>query len=111
MLLGGRFQMPTRHKQYTTRRRIMKAAFAVLGGGGVAIGSARAGEGDPVENRATEQVPPAKFTPEAVHYQAAPNDWQKCLFCQYFKEPSTCGILTVPVSRNGWCDHFALLHE
>ncbi len=64
-----------------------------------------------MENRATEQVPPAKFTPEAVHYQAAPNDWQKCLFCQYFKEPSTCGILTEPVSRNGWCDHFALLHE
>jgi hypothetical protein len=102
--------MPTRDKQYTTRRRIMKTGFAVLGGG-VAIGSARAGDSDPPENRGTEQLSPAKFTPEAVHYQAVPNDWQKCLFCQYFKEPSTCGILTVPVSRNGWCDHFALLHE
>jgi hypothetical protein len=102
--------MPRLHNEDITRRRILRAGFAVAGGA-VAVGSARAGDSEPAENRATEQPPPAKFTPEAVHYQGAPNDWQKCLFCQYFKAPSTCGILTVPVSKNGWCDHFALLHE
>jgi hypothetical protein len=91
----------------TTRRRIVRAGFA-LAGGAVAIASARAGDSDPAT---TQPAAPMKLTPEAVHYQAMPNDWQKCLFCQYFKEPSTCGILTVPVSKNGWCDHFALLHE
>jgi hypothetical protein len=91
----------------TTRRRIVRAGFALVGGA-VAITSARAGDSDPAT---AQPAAPTKFTPEAVHYQAMPNDWQKCVFCQYFKEPSTCGILTVPVSKNGWCDHFALLHE
>jgi len=54
---------------------------------------------------------PVRFTPEAVHYQPTPNDWQKCLFCSYFKEPATCNVLSTPVSRNGWCEKFNLLHE
>jgi hypothetical protein len=101
--------MPIPDNEYTSRRGILKAGFAVLSGA-VVLDSARAGDSESAGDHAT-QSPPAKFTPEAVHYQGAPNDWQKCLFCQYFKEPNTCGILTAPVSRNGWCDHFALLHE
>jgi hypothetical protein len=100
-------QVPRRDDEITTRRRILQAGLA-LTGGTIAIGSARAGDSDPAT---AQPAPPTKFTPEAVHYRATPNDWQKCLFCQYFKEPSTCGILTEPVSKNGWCDHFALLHE
>jgi hypothetical protein len=104
--------VPRRDEAITTRRRILQAGFA-LAGGTAAIGSARAGDSDPATapSSAPQPAAPTKFTPEAVHYQATPNDWQKCLFCQYFKEPSTCGILTEPVSKNGWCDHFALLHE
>jgi hypothetical protein len=102
--------MPRLDEENTTRRRILKAGLAAVGGV-AAIGPVRAGDNDPTGTQATEQPPPAKFTPEAVHYQGAPNDWQKCLFCSYFKEPHTCGILTAPVSRDGWCDHFTLLHE
>ena len=105
--------VPRRDDEITTRRRILRVGFA-LAGGTVAIASARAGDSDPAAAQppaAPQPAAPVKFTPEAVHYQATPNDWQKCLFCQYFKEPSTCGILTEPVSKNGWCDHFALLHE
>jgi hypothetical protein len=29
----------------------------------------------------------------------------------YFQEPDICGIVSGKVSRQGWCDHFALLHE
>jgi invasion protein IalB len=95
--------VPRRDDEITTRRRILQAGFA-LAGGTVAIGPARAAD-------TAQPAAPMKFTPEAVHYQATPNDWQKCVFCQYFKEPTTCGILTEPVTKNGWCDHFALLHE
>jgi hypothetical protein len=104
--------VPRRDDEIATRRRILQVGFA-LAGGTVAIRSAWAGDSDPAaaQSSATQPAAPMKFTPEAVHYQATPNDWQKCVFCQYFKEPSTCGILTVPVSKNGWCDHFALLHE
>jgi hypothetical protein len=104
--------VPRRNDEITTRRRILRVGFA-LAGGTAAIASARAGDSDPAAGQpaAPQPAAPMKFTPEAVHYQATPNDWQKCVFCQYFKEPSTCGILTVPVSKNGWCDHFALLHE
>jgi hypothetical protein len=104
--------VPRRDDEITTRRRILRAGLA-LTGGTIAISSARAGDSDPATAQPASPQPaaPTKFTPEAVHYQATPNDWQKCLFCQYFKEPSTCGILTEPVSKNGWCDHFALLHE
>jgi hypothetical protein len=101
-------QVPRRDDEKTTRRRILQAGLA-LAGGTAAIASARAE--DTAQPAAPQPAAPPKFTPEAVHYQGTPNDWQKCLFCQYFKEPSTCGILTEPVSRNGWCDHFALLHE
>ncbi len=91
--------VPRRDDEITTRRRILRVGFA-LAGGTVAIASARAGDSDPAAAQssapasAPQPAAPMKFTPEAVHYQATPNDWQKCVFCQYFKEPSTCGILT-----------------
>jgi hypothetical protein len=112
--------MPRLHDEHATRRRILKAGLAVVGGA-VAIASAQAGDSDSAANRATEQPPPERagascrspsecFTPEAVHYQAAPNDWQKCLYCAYFRAPDNCDIISAPVSPDGWCDHFTLLH-
>jgi hypothetical protein len=85
----------------------LKAGLSVASGA-VAIGPARAADNDPAESR---QPPSGKFTLEAVHYQPTPNDWQKCLFCTYFQAPDVCGIVSGKVSRQGWCDHFALLHE
>jgi hypothetical protein len=96
-------QVPRQVDEFTTRRRILRAGLT-LAGGTVALASAQAADPAP-------PAPGTKFTPEQVHYQGMPNDWQKCVFCQYFKEPTTCGILTEPVTKNGWCDHFALLHE
>ena len=93
--------------QVATRRRILQAGF-VVAGGAAATGSAAAAGYDPA---APGQPAPAKYTAEAVHYQPTPNGDMKCLYCTYFTPPETCAILTAPVSRDGWCDHFALAHE
>jgi hypothetical protein len=99
------------HDEDPTRRRILKAGLAVAGGA-VAIGPARAAGGDdPAGSAATEYSAPAKFSPEAVQYQPTPKDWQKCLYCTYFQAPDTCSIVSGTVSKQGWCNHFALLHE
>jgi hypothetical protein len=96
--------------QDRTRRRILKAGLAVVGGA-VAVGTAQAADNAAGENRPTQQPPATKFTPEAVHYQPTPKDWEKCLFCSFFQAPSTCLIVSGTVSKQGWCDHFTLLHE
>jgi hypothetical protein len=94
--------------QNATRRRILKAGLAVLGGA-VSSGAARADE--------TAAAKPAqeKFTPEAVHYQPVPKDGQKygpkCLTCAHFEAPAACKIVSGPVSPQGWCTAYALLHE
>jgi hypothetical protein len=94
---------------HSTRRQILQAVAAASGT--VAIGQALAEDTKTAGNGATDQSAPGRFTPEQVHYQGTPHDWQKCVFCSFFKEPNACGILTAPVSRNGWCEKFALLHE
>ncbi|PPQ29498.1 hypothetical protein [Rhodopila globiformis] len=92
--------MPGLHQHATTRRRILLAGLA----GTAAVVHA----GD-----AAADEPPhvTKLSPEAVHYQPTPKDWQKCLFCTYFQAPETCGIVAGKVSPQGWCTRFALLHE
>jgi hypothetical protein len=93
--------MPRRQGREATRRRILQAGLAAA-----VVGPAHAADNDPAVNPGV-----AKFSPEAVHYQPTPNDWQKCLFCTYFQAPTTCVIVTGTVSSSGWCTHFALLHE
>ena len=103
--------MPGYDEEDTTRRRMLRAGLAAVGGT-VAVDRARAGDENPAGNRATEQQPAVtKFTPEAVHYQPTPHDWEKCLYCSFFQPPSRCGIVSGTVSKQGWCDHFTLLHE
>ena len=98
------------HGEDATRRLTLKAAVAWAGCGST-IGSAWAADNAPAPGQGTDEPPLPKLSPEAVHYQASPHDWQKCVFCSYFKEPDTCRLLSAPVSRNGWCDKFLLLHE
>jgi hypothetical protein len=102
--------MPGNHEPGHTRRRILRAGL-VVAGGAVTAGRAQAAENVPAENQAREQPAGAKLTLAAVHYQPTPHDWEKCLYCSFFKAPSTCGIVAGTVSKNGWCDHFTLLHE
>jgi hypothetical protein len=93
----------------TTRRRILQAGLAAAGGV-AAVAAARAGDAESAGG-ATQPSEPAKLLPEAVQYQPTPKDWQKCLFCTYFQAPDICGIVAGKVSPQGWCTHFALLHE
>jgi hypothetical protein len=93
--------------EVATRRRVLQVGLAVVGGV-AATGSARAAGND---SAPPGQPAPAKYTPEAVHYRATPNGGMKCLYCTYFTPPETCAILSAPVSRDGWCDHFVLAHE
>ncbi len=102
--------MPRLSDEDATRRRLLKGGL-VLVGSAVAGGSARAGDSDGAGNHSAQQPEFVKFTPEAVSYQPTPKGWQKCLFCTYFREPGTCGIVAGTVSAEGWCTHFALLHE
>jgi|tagenome__1003787_1003787.scaffolds.fasta_scaffold18980579_1 hypothetical protein len=102
--------MPKLQPQPTTRRRVLQTALAVAGGV-AANNPARAADDEAAGNHAEAPSAPAKLTPEAVQYQPTPKDWQKCLFCTYFQAPNTCGIVSGPVSPQGWCTRFALLHE
>ena len=92
------------------RRRLLQAGIAAIAGT-AALGRARAAVDDAPAGRATEPPAPAKFTPEAVSYQPSPNEWKKCLYCSYFQPPSTCAIVSGTISSEGWCTHFALMHE
>ena len=102
--------MPTAKSDLTTRRRVLKAGFAAAGSV-AAIGTAQAADAGPPHGDSTAPSGGTKLSPEAVQYQPTPKDWQKCLFCAYFQAPDTCGIVAGKVSPQGWCTHFALLHE
>ena len=40
-------------------------------------------------------------------YQSHPNGAQRCDACTNFQAPSSCKLVTGPVSSSGWCSLFA----
>jgi len=79
-----------RQDHETTRRRILKAGLAAVGG--------------VVATRVQAQE---KIAQAQVQYQAQPKDGQKCSTCVNFEAPNACKIVTGTISPNGWCIAFA----
>jgi hypothetical protein len=81
----------TRHQDGKTRRTLLRAGLAALGGG-VAI-------------RAQAQDA-QKIDQKVVQYQTTPKGEQKCSNCVNFEPPSACKIVSGTIVPEGWCIAF-----
>ncbi len=82
-----------------SRRALLRAGVAVLGGVGAAVAATQA--------RAQEKIAPAM-----VQYQTQPkkdDDGKilKCSECVNFEAPAACKIVAGTISPDGWCIAFA----
>jgi len=74
----------------TTRRRVLRAGLAAVGG--VVAVRAKAQE---------------KLAPALVQYQTTPKDGNKCSACVNFEPPKACKIVSGTIEPEGWCVAFA----
>ena len=79
-----------RYDDNATRRQIMRAGLATVGGM-VAV-SARAQD---------------KIAQAQVQYQNTPKDGNKCSTCVNFEPPNACKIVAGNINPEGWCIAFA----
>jgi hypothetical protein len=84
--------MTTRHDDEATRRQLLRAGLAAVGGV-VAVSSAA---------RAQDKISQAQ-----VQYQQSPKDGQHCSICVNFIAPSSCAIVSGKINPDGWCIAFA----
>jgi hypothetical protein len=84
--------MTTRHNDDATRRQVLRAGLAVVGGVVAAGAAARADE---------------KISQAQVQYQQVPKDGQHCSICVNFQAPSSCAIVAGTINPNGYCIAFA----
>ncbi len=87
--------MTTRDKNIRTRRVLLGAGLAALGG--AAATAARA-------NQRTAQT---KLAQKVVQYQETPKGTQKCSICVNFLPPNACKIVEGTINPEGWCVAFA----
>ena len=84
--------MTTRHEDEATRRQVLRAGLAAVGGV-VAVGATA---------RAQEKISQAQ-----VQYQQSPKDGQHCSICVNFQAPASCAIVAGKINPDGWCIAFA----
>ena len=46
----------------------------------------------------------AKTSQAAAAYRNSPNGRQRCANCSWYEPPSSCGVVSGPVSARGWCN-------
>jgi len=46
----------------------------------------------------------ARSSKAAAAYRGSPHGRQRCANCSWFSAPSDCGVVSGPVSANGWCN-------
>ncbi len=90
--------------EQATRRRILKAGLAAVGGV-VAAGAAQAAETAmaPKPQRLAQE----KIAQAQVQYQTTPKDGQKCSTCVNFEAPAACKIVAGTIAPEGWCIAYA----
>ena len=81
--------MTKRDEDGTTRRGILQAGLALIGGG--------------VTTRAEAQE---KIPQATVQYQTTPKNGQMCSICVNFDAPNACKIVAGTIDPNGWCIAF-----
>jgi len=92
------------HDEQATRRRILKAGLAAVGGV-VAAGAAQA-----AETAATPKplkLADEKIAQAQVQYQTSPKDGQKCSLCVNWEAPNACKIVAGTIAPEGWCIAYA----
>lgn len=85
--------MTTRDDKTSSRRALLRAGVAVIGGA--------------TALRASQARAQAKIAPAMVQYQETPKDGHKCADCVNFEAPSGCKIVSGTISPEGWCAAFA----
>lgn len=75
-----------------TRRQILRAGLAAVGGLAAVTAQAQAQE---------------KIAQAQVQYQTTPKDGNKCSTCVNFEPPKACKIVAGTIDPNGWCIAFA----
>ena len=85
----------TKNDNEATRRQILRAGLAVVGGA-VAVSGAQAQD---------------KIAPAMVQYQDTPKDGNKCSTCVNFEAPASCKIVSGKISPNGWCIAYAPMED
>ena len=86
--------MTMRDENRTTRRTVLRAGLAAIGGTAAAAA------------QANERVAQDKLAQKAVQYQDTPKDNQKCSICVNFEPPNACKIVAGTINPNGWCIAF-----
>jgi hypothetical protein len=84
--------MTTRHDDEATRRQVLRAGLAAVGGVVAASAAAQAQE---------------KISQAQVQYQQSPNNGQHCSICVNFQPPASCAIVAGKINPDGWCIAFA----
>jgi len=83
-----------------TRRLVLKAGLAAVGGVAAAGAAHAAGAG-------AQRLAQDKIAPAAVQYQATPKDGQRCDKCVNWEAPNACKIVSGTIAPEGWCIAFA----
>lgn len=82
-------------KDIATRRTVLRAGLAAVGGVAAIAATATAARADD------------KIAQAQVQYQDTPKDGNKCSACVNFEAPDACKIVAGKISPNGWCVAFA----
>lgn len=89
--------MTTRREDKATRRQVMRAGLAAVGGvAAVSVGA-----------RAESRFAQDKIAQEQVQYQKMPKDGAKCSTCVNWEAPNSCKIVAGTISPDGWCIAYA----
>lgn len=89
----------SRQHQERTRRVVLKAGLAAMGGV-VAAGASQAASHP-------ARLAQDKIAQAQVQYQASPKDGQQCDKCVNWEAPSGCKIVAGTIAAQGWCIAFA----
>ncbi len=92
--------MTTRDQDRKTRRTMLRAGLAMIGG--VAAVGAQARDGGDGRQFAQE-----KIAQKIVQYQDTPKNDQKCSGCVNWEAPNACKIVAGTINPEGWCIAFA----
>ncbi len=83
-----------------SRRNLLGSAMVAAGGAAVLATVAT------VTRAEAEQPELGKLTQAKAGYRTSPKNGQRCADCAYFKEPSSCNLVSGTISRGGWCKFY-----
>ena len=93
--------MTIRDEDRKTRRTVLRAGLAAIGGAAAAAAEAQ------TQARAGQRIAQEKIAQQVVQYQDTPKNNQICSACVNFEPPAACKIVVGTINPNGWCIAFA----